>query len=65
MAKILRAGTYAYNPYKFVSFTVNGIPVKLPEPLAIEDRFALEEEQLEDVGAAAEYLKKFALQRRE
>lgn len=56
MAKILRAGTYAYNPYKFVSFTVNGIPVKLPEPLAIEDRFALIEEQLGDMREAKEVI---------
>lgn len=56
--KILRAGTYAYNPYKFVSFTVNGIECQLHAP--IESRFALEEEQLDiDVGnckEAREYL---------
>lgn len=31
--KTLRAGSYAYNPYKFVSFKVNGIECQLPEPL--------------------------------
>lgn len=59
--KILRAGSYAYNPYKFVSFTVNGIECKLPEP--IESRFApIEEQEITDVSLAANYLKKFALQ---
>lgn len=31
--QILRAGSYAYNPYKFVSFKINGIEVQMPEPL--------------------------------
>jgi hypothetical protein len=53
--EILRAGSYAYNPYKIVSFKVMGI-----EQI---DRFALEEEQL-DLRWAREYLSKFALQRR-
>ncbi len=57
--EILRAGTYAYNPYKFVSFKVNGIEV----PTAIESRFApIVEQEIIDVRLAAEYLKKFALQ---
>ena len=34
MARILRAGTCVHKPYKFISFTVDGIPVKLPEPVA-------------------------------
>jgi hypothetical protein len=51
--EILRAGRYAYNPYKIVSFKVMGI-----EQI---DRFALEEEQL-DLRWAREYLSKFALQ---
>ena len=34
MARILRAGTCVHKPYKFVSFTVDGIPVKLPESVA-------------------------------
>ena len=32
---ILRAGSYAYNPYKFVSIKVNGIECRLPEPLEV------------------------------
>lgn len=43
--EILRAGSYSYNPYKFVSFKINGIECQLPEPTA--GRFALEEEQRE------------------
>lgn len=61
--EILRAGWYASNPYKMVSFKINGIECQLPEPLEIEDRFALEEEQLGDMREAVEYLKKFALQK--
>jgi hypothetical protein len=34
MARILRAGTCVHKPYKFISFTVDGIPVKLPESVA-------------------------------
>jgi len=34
---ILRAGLYAYTPYKFVSFKVNGIECQLPEPLEIKE----------------------------
>lgn len=54
--KILRAGSYAYNPYKFVRFEVNGIECRLPESLEIEDRFALEEEQLGDMREAKEVI---------
>lgn len=54
--KILRAGSYTYNPYKFVSFKVNGIECQLPEPLEIEDRFALKEEQLGDMREAKEVI---------
>lgn len=57
--EILRAGSYDYAPYKFVSFKVNGV-----ECMPIESRFApIVEQELTDVSRAAEYLKKFALQR--
>lgn len=48
--EILRAGSYEYNPYKFVSFKVNGIECQLPEPL--------KEKELteEDCKEAREYL---------
>jgi hypothetical protein len=47
---------YGVNYYRVVSYTVNGV--------AVQSRFApIIEQEITDVSLAADYLKKFALQR--
>jgi len=49
---------YGVNYYNVVSYTVNGVPIM------IQSRFApIIEQEITDVSLAADYLKKFALQR--